>query len=464
MTLLEKIYYHTPVALQNTLISLYGLKWYNRRFGGVFKDELQACLSRNNFTTEEWNNFQTMELRKLLLICLKHVPYYKAQFKKLQLTEEDILNFNLSDLKKLPVLSKQTYRELGKTELLSDIREKDGIFMASSGSTGTPTQTYFSKSNHQKYFAIFEARLNYWAGVNYKSPRGTFGPRRIVMDAEAPPPYYRYNSVEKQVYFSAFHLSRSTVDNYLEGLMKYNIEYMTGYCMSNYILARFIEEKGLKAPQLKGVLTSSEKLTTEMRDTFQRVYGCKTFDSYNGVECCNLISECEHGNLHIIPDAGIVELINEQGNDCKPGEIGEIISTGLINSNQPLVRYKMGDYVKLSLNQNCKCGRQMPVVEEIVGRVMDTIIGKDGREMVSFYRVFTGIPSIIESQVVQHNVNHIDVNLAVAKPLTKEEELLIINRVQSQLGDIVVQINILDAIPKGANGKFKSVISHVKRS
>lgn len=464
MTFLEKIYYYTPVVLQNTLISLYGLKWYNRRFGGVFNYELKACLERNNYSALEWNNYQLNELKKLLLISLHQVPYYQNLFKKINLTEKDILAFTLADLKKLPVLTKQTYRELGKSDLLSVIREKDGIFMASSGSTGTPTQTYFSKSMHQKYFAIFEARLNYWAGVNYKSPRGTFGPRRIVMDAEAPPPYYRYNRTEKQVYFSAFHLSRNTVDNYLEGLRKYNIEYMTGYCMSNYILARFIEEKGLKAPQLKGVLTSSEKLTDEMRDTFKRVYGCKTFDSYNGVECCNLISECEYNNLHIIPDVGIVELINDQGKDCQPGEIGEIISTGLINFNQPLIRYKMGDYVKLSINQTCKCGRQMPVVEEIVGRVMDTVIGRDGREMVSFYRVFTGIPAIIESQVVQHNIDHIEVNLALSAPLTINEELQIKNRIQSQLGDIYIQINIVAAIPKGANGKFKSVISHVSRN
>ena len=191
MTFLEKIYYYTPVVLQNTLISLYGLKWYNRRFGGVFNYELKACLERNNYSALEWNNYQLNELKKLLLISLHQVPYYQNLFKKINLTEKDILAFTLADLKKLPVLTKQTYRELGKSDLLSVIREKDGIFMASSGSTGTPTQTYFSKSMHQKYFAIFEARLNYWAGVNYKSPRGTFGPRRIVMDAEAPPPYYR---------------------------------------------------------------------------------------------------------------------------------------------------------------------------------------------------------------------------------------------------------------------------------
>jgi hypothetical protein len=47
---------------------------------------------------------------------------------------------------------------------------------------------------------------------------------------------------------------------------------MTGYAMSNYFLARFFQEQKLDAPKLKAVITSSEKLTVEMRGTFQSVY------------------------------------------------------------------------------------------------------------------------------------------------------------------------------------------------
>jgi phenylacetate-CoA ligase len=58
---------------------------------------------------------------------------------------------------------------------------------------------------------------------------------------------------------------------------------------------------------------------------------------------------------------------------------------------EPLMHPKIGDFVKLSLNQTCKCGRNMPIVDEIVGRVEDTIIGIDGREMVRFHGIFIDI-------------------------------------------------------------------------
>jgi phenylacetate-CoA ligase len=153
-------------------------------------------------------------------------------------------------------------------------------------------------------------------------------------------------------------------------------------------LARFIQERNLDAPQLKAVITSSEKLTVEMRKTFQDVYQCKTYDSWSGLEACGLVSECEHGSLHMSPDLGILEILDEAGQPVKPGEVGEVVCTGLINYDQPLIRYRIGDRMRLG-NNNCSCGRNMPtVIEEIVGRVEDTVIGQDGREMVRFHGIF----------------------------------------------------------------------------
>jgi len=94
---------------------------------------------------------------------------------------------------------------------------------------------------------------------------------------------------------------------------------MTGYAMSNFFLARFFEEMKRETPALKAVITSSEKLTGAMRETFQRVYGCKSFDSWSGLEACGLVSECEHGSLHISPDLGLIELLDEHGKPVAPG-------------------------------------------------------------------------------------------------------------------------------------------------
>jgi phenylacetate-CoA ligase len=460
--LLENFYYKLPLALQNIAITIFGYTWYKRRFGGVFKAELQACINREYYSSIDWQEYQTNELRKLLTHANQTVPYYTSLFKKIGLNQNQISQFNLSELAKIPYLEKQTYRELGTTEMLSTLLEPNGTFLYSSGSTGTPTKTRYSLRMHQKYFAIFESRLNYWASIDYKVPRGVIGGRRIIKDGLATAPYYRYNYIEKQTYFSAYHISKDTAANYVKGMIENKVEYMTGYASANYFLARFIEEAGIKAPALKAVLTSSEKLTQEMRDTFKRVYGCETFDSYNGVDLCNLISECEHHRMHIVPDAGIVEIVNSEGKPCRPGETGEIISTGLLNYDQPLIRYRMGDFVKLSENQHCKCGRSMVVIDEIVGRLEDTITGPDGRQMVRFHGIFINIQTVIEAQVVQLGISQFQLNLVTSAKPTQAEIDLMKSRMRSQLGEIEVEINLVNNIPKNANGKFKAVISMLK--
>ncbi len=460
----ERIYYRSPLFFQNFAISIFGLLWKIRRFGGIFKSEYKKAQKLEYINSEAWKKYETLELRKILLHANKTVPYYQKLFKEISLDENAIAHFELSQLSKIPILTKNDLRLYGENELLSTELEPKGEFLASSGSTGTPTRILFSHKMHQRYFGIFETCINNWAGLTRFNPRGMIGGRRIIKDGKASPPYYRYNIFEKQVYFSAYHISAKTVENYVEGMVKHKIDYLTGYASSNYFLARFIEEKGIKAPRLKGVLTSSEKCTQEMRDTFKRVYGCETFDSFNGVEACNLISECEHHKLHVVPMVGLIEVLNDKGENCLPGEIGEVISTGFLNFDQPLIRYRMGDLVKLSMDQTCPCGRSMTVIDEIIGRLEDTVIGSDGREMVRFHGIFINIPNLIESQVIQKEISKFEINIVSNGKLKPEDENLIKKRMKSQLGEVEVKINYLENIPKGANGKYKAVISEVKRA
>lgn len=462
-SLLQQIYYSMPVWVQNIAISIFGLKWNQRRFGGVFSTELKAFKERESFSHADWDNYQTLQLRKMLIHAYENVPYYHTLLNGQNLTAQNLKKITLEDLHKIPILEKKHLRLHGKGSLLSKVLEKKGEFYASSGSTGTPTQILFSAPMHQRWSAVFEARIRNWAGLTIRDGRGMIGGRRIIKDAENHGPYYRYNYVEKQVYFSAYHISAHTASNYVNGMKRHQIRYMTGYAMSNYFLARFIKENGLQAPQLKAVITSSEKLTPEMRQLFKEVYGCKTYDSYSGLEACGLISECEYGSLHISPDVGIIELIKENGEKAMPGEKGEAVCTGFLNFDQPLIRYRIGDIVKLSINQQCKCGRHMPVVDEIIGRLEDTVVGKDGREMVRFHGIFVDLPNIIEGQIIQHSLDLFEIVVVPVKTLSQSEKEIMQKRMESQLGTIHVQFTETSFIPRNRNGKFQAVISHIER-
>ncbi len=460
----DKIYPKMPVGIQNLMISAYGYQWEKRRFGGVFESELQKCRERESFSVEQWKTFKTNELRKLLVHAYNTVPFYKEKYSKAGFSLDDLKAFELENLDKLPCLEKDELRQFGTTTLLSNKLEPKGSFFSSSGSSGTPTKILFSEAMHQRWSAAFEARIRNWARLTRKNARGMIGGRRVVSEGNAKGPFYRYNFVEKQVYFSAYHISAKTASNYAEAIKKYNLDYMTGYAMSNYILARFFDENNIQVPQLKAVITSSEKLTPEMRAMFQKVYGCKTYDGYSGVEACGMITENEYGQLLISPDVGIMEVLKEEGTSCKPGEIGEVYSTGLLNFDQPLIRYRIGDMVKLAENQHTLCGRNMTVVEEIIGRVEDVVIGKDGREMVRFHGIFINLPSVVEGQIIQYEIDRFEIKVVCSQPIKEDERKIIESRMKSQLGMIELKIIQVNSISRNQNGKFKAVISNVKRS
>lgn len=448
--------------MQNILVSAYGLQWKQRRFGGVFPESYKAAKERENFTTDQWQQYNEVQLQKLLLHAFEHVPFYKESFAANDFTAETIKKITPQTIHQLPILSKELLRKHGTTTLLADNKEKHGEFFASSGSTGTPTQILFSHAMHQRWMAIFEARVRNWAGVNSFEPRGMIGGRRVLAYAANKPPFYRYNYFEKQVYFSAYHISKQNATDYLHGMQKHHVHYMTGYAMSNFFLARFFKELNIEAPQLKAVITSSEKLTDEMRQTFADVYHCKTFDGWSGVEACGLITECEHGSLHISPDAGLLEVLDDNMQPVAANTVGTVYCTGFLNYDQPLIRYNIGDKIILS-NKQCSCGRHMPVVREILGRVEDVIVGKDGRQMVRFHSVFNSLHSIKQAQVIQETTGSILVKIVADGKADATEKETIKQCIISQLGDMQIIIEEVPTIPLNSNGKFQAVVSKLKK-
>lgn len=460
-SLITNIYSKSPLIIQNLLISAYGYHWQKRRFGGIFPYEYHWAKEREFFSKAEWKEYQNAEMEQLLQHAYKNVPFYKEKFTNHGLTAADLQNIDIDHLHLLPITLKDEVRKYGKTSLLSLNKDSKGNFFSSSGSTGTPVEIYYSHKMHQKWFALYEARVRNWAGVNKNMWRGMIGGRRIITSSKNIAPFYRYNFFEKQIYFSAYHIGPATITDYAKAFKKYPITYMTGYAMSNFFLAKLFNEKNISIPPLKAIITSSEKLTDEMRTTFSKVYGCKTYDSWSGMEYCGLISECEHGSLHINPDVGIIEVLNDAMQPVKENEIGTIYCTGFLNYDQPLIRYKIGDSIILS-NTSCTCGRSMPIVKEIIGRTEDIVYGKDGRRMVRFHGIFVGLNAIKMSQVIQENIETILIKVVVDGLLKSKDKELIIARIKSQLGEINVRIEEVSHIPLSANGKFKAVISTIQ--
>jgi len=89
--------------------------------------------------------------------------------------------------------------------------------------------------------------------------------------------------------------------------------------------------------------------------------------------------------------------------------------------------------------------------------------GIDGREMVRFHGIFINMPKIIEGQIIQHTLNEFEIVLVATEKLEQKDNEELLRRMQSQLGAISLKISETNQIPRNQNGKFKAVISHVKR-
>ncbi|MCE5208965.1 MAG: hypothetical protein LLG42_11735, partial [Chloroflexi bacterium] len=290
MSKLDRIYASLPLFLQNQAVSLFGLYWHWLRFGGRYPQHENGYRAREHFTQEQWSKYQKDLLREIGSISYLHVPYYRNEWTQLQY--ESAIQ---GDLSALPLLEKDPVRQDPKAFVRDDQPHARYWVNATSGSTGTPIATIWTADEIRDSLAVREVRSANWAGVSFTQPRATFSGRMVEPDPESKGPFYRFNSVEKQVYFSPFHLRADTARFYVDALWKHNVQWMTGYAVSYFLLAKFILDQGLEVSPLKAIITTSEKVTPEMRDVMERAYHCKVYEEYSTVENALFASECEHG-------------------------------------------------------------------------------------------------------------------------------------------------------------------------
>jgi phenylacetate-CoA ligase len=451
----DRIYARLPVWGQHVAVSAYGLYWNRLRFGAGYREFVDEYVARDRWTAEQWRTWQLERVADLVRVAAAHVPYYRDTWTAAQRDAAAA-----GDLEALPLLGKEPMRADPHAFVRDDVRVRRSLVFHTSGSTGTPIASIWTAREYRNALALREVRSARWAGVSFMRPRATFSGRIVEPDPESKGPFYRFNIVERQAYLSAFHLRRETAGAYVEALRKHRIEWLTGYAVSFYLLARFMIEDGIAPPPtLRAIVTTSEKVTTGMRQTMEQGFGCKVFEEYSTVENAVFASECEHHRLHVSPDSGVVELLRPDGSPAAPGEPGEVVATCLMRDYQPMIRFRLGDVAAWDA-EPCPCGRGMPVLREVLGRVEDVIVGPDGREMVRFHGIFTDQPHVREGQIIQETLTRIRVRVVPADGYGKADADNITARMHQRLGrDVEIIIELVDLIPRTKAGKFQPVVS-----
>lgn len=454
------VYSRAPVWLQNLGIGLYGMQYRRERLGGEFPRYVDRYREREGWGRERFDEYVAGELRSLVAHAAQHVPYYRSQW-----GDVDLARFEPADLRRLPLTPKADLRA-DPEAFVSDAAGPLGRLRRyySSGSTGTPVTILCTPDDHRRFIAAREARSFGWAGASVRMPRSMIGGRMVVPRHDSPPPYYRWNWAERQVYCSGYHISRANAANYVEALNRYRPQLLTGYANAHYQLARFMLEDRLHLDyRPRALVLSSEKLTPAMKTTLYAAFGARAYEEFGAVENCVLATECERGRLHANPDFGFIEIVDDRGAPVAPGEIGKMICTGLANRTQPLIRYDIGDLAAWS-REACPCGRTLPVLDPIVGRLEDVLVGRNGQVTVRFHGLFINLPNVLEGQVIQEDLDRIRVRVVARDGFSPRDAETIRKRLRDErLGPVQVEVERVPEIERTERGKFRAVINRLPR-
>lgn len=417
---------------------------------------------RNFLMKSQWwpesklQHYQFKKLRNIIHYAYYHVPYYTRLFDKNGIKPEDIRS--LKDINRIPILEKEDIRlyhkeMVAKTKLLSFLYKCN-----TSGTTGKPLTLYRNLDNVGFEHALI-MRQYAWGGIRPYERLATLKGDLIAENKSKKQEYWTFSSAENTLMMSSYHISKDTVEGYVKALNRYKPVAIDGYPSSLYALAKLMLEKNIRVP-LKAVFTSSETLLTSQKQVIEYIFGCRAIDYYGMAERVAAIHTCEHGNYHIIPEYGYVELLNCDQND---GDYYEVIGTSLTNFAMPLIRYRTGDILKLSKEPVfCPCCRNYPVVEKIIGRMDDYIVTPSGKLIGRLDHIFKGISNVVQAQLFQPDREHIVLRIVPDKYYRDQDGKNILNNLQKRVGEsMLFEIEHMADIPRGGRGKFKSVVSNV---
>lgn len=458
----QAVFERLPPVLRSVVVSGYGAWLLSWRLGPSFDRYRREALVRDTWDADTLAAWQRSRLAHILERAATGVPYYRNYWDQVAGASR---SRPWTRLENWPVLRKSSLRGDPRA-FLTDGRRRLMLPVRTSGSTGTPLKVWRSRQTVQRWYALFEARVLNWHGLRGSDPWATFGGRLVAPAAQPDPPFWAWDAPQKLLVLSSYHLAPARVKAYLDAMRERQVAYILGYASSLYWLARFVVEQDLPTalPPLRAVISSAEQLYPHQREMMSRAFRCRVIDTYRMVEAVSAASECEHGRLHLWPEVGVVEILKDTSDaPAAPGEIGRLICSGLLNEDMPLIRYEVGDRGALSQDDEpCSCRRALSVLEEIEGRLDEVVVLRDGRRVGRLGHVFTGTIPIREAQIVQEDLDLIRVLVVPEKDYSSETARLIKERMHDRLGAAVsVHVESVHSIPRGPNGKFRGIVSHV---
>ena len=239
----------------------------------------------------------------------------------------------------------------------------------------------------------------------------------------------------------AFDMGSAEMREHVQWINRFRPVCVEGYADALYEIARMADSERLQVASPRCVVSGASTVHPHMRALITRVFGAPLFDRYGSREAGVIAGECDrHAGLHVLGEANLVEVVDEDGNEVERGSSGRILVTNLWNMTMPLIRYDIGDQGVKGATE-CACGRPYPLIQRIIGRSEASFRLPDGGVVLpEFFIHVIGVEfaerGVAKFQVVQEALDWIAVRLVLSGVAGPDREALV-NELTARIREIM---------------------------
>ena len=443
MALKELIMKYAPAFVQDAGISLYNTHLYRQRHRGEYKHYQRYF---KDFDTADENEIALEAARRqaaFLQWATEKSPWYAPHRGK--------------PLHEFPILEKEQL--LANMEQIRTLDEKDGIVSLTGGTTGASMKVVYHPEDMQERFALkdhFRGRYGYRLGrkVAWFSGKSLIRPSDLESGR-----IWRDDHINRIRFFSTFHIGARHFDAYWRALQAFQPDYIVGFPSSVLDLCALARERGLGYEgKVDTFFPTAETVLPMHRELIPSMLGCRVVDQYAASEGAPFILQCPEGSLHIHPLTGVFEVVDE---NMQPAREGEILVTAYTTRGTPLIRYRIGDRIRLAPDDHrCPCGSPFPVVEHIDGRSADFIWSPENGKvnLGNISNCTKDAEGIVCFQVVQDQPDAVDVAVVANERFNDEQRTQFMQAMALRLGTAMhINLDVVEEIPREPSGKFRIV-------
>jgi phenylacetate-CoA ligase len=265
-------------------------------------------------------------------------------------------------------------------------------------------------------------------------------------------------------YIPAFGISEEFILAKLEELRKKPRDHFAGYASSIYVFAHVASKHGIDDVRFKSVISWGDKMFPHFRSLIEKQFSTKVFDTYGCTEGMMMAAQKDLDEYYVMSPHVVIELLDKEGHEVEPGELGYVVVTRLDAYAMPLIRYYLGDLAIKARHDVPGSELHFPLLQKIIGRDTDIIRTASGKYMVvhSFTGIFEHIPEVSQFRVVQSDLHSITIEIIPGEGFKDEILANIRTKIQNYLLEpFEVQFQIVENIAPTPSGKPQIIKSTV---